>query len=170
TRNGGTLELVQLWVNLPAAHKMTPPAYQAITARQIPTVELPNAAGSARIIAGEYLGWRGPARTFTPVDLWDLRLRGDREIELRIADGQTAALVVLRGSVRINRERTASDAQVVLYERAGNDISVATDGEATLLLLGGQPIDEPIVGYGPFVMNSRAEIEQALRDFRSGRF
>ena len=169
-RSGGLLEMVQLWVNLPARLKMAEPGYQGIVASDIPTLGLPDAAGSLRVIAGEYEGRRGPARTFTPIELWDLRLRRDRLVRLAVPEGHTAAVVVLRGAVLVNAGQIARDAQMVLLDRAGSELTLEANGDATVLLLAGEPIDEPIVGYGPFVMNSQAEIEQAIGDFHSGRF
>jgi redox-sensitive bicupin YhaK (pirin superfamily) len=170
TRTGGTLEMVQLWVNLPAAHKLSAPGYQTLLSADIPTVALPDAAGSMRVIAGEYAGRRGPARTFTPLNVWDLRLRAGRSVRMSLPEGHTAALVVLHGTVNVNGAESVSEAQPVLLERAGTDFSLAAETDATVLLLSGEPIAEPIVGYGPFVMNSEAEIVQAIEDFNRGRF
>lgn len=169
-RNGGALEMVQLWVNLPARHKLTPPRYQAITAADIPTVALPRNAGTARIIAGELGGRRGPAATFTPMNVWDLRLARGVETELALPDGWTAALVVLHGTAQVNGHAIARDAQMVVLDRVGTSLTIEANGDAVVLLLAGVPIDEPIVGYGPFVMNSQAEIAEAIDDFNSGRF
>jgi len=170
THSGGMLEMVQLWVNLPAAHKMTAPGYQAILARDIPAVELPHGAGTARLIAGNYDGHAGPARTFSPLNVWDLRLNQGGAGELPVPEGWTAALVVLRGAVRVNGNTVAREAQMVVLDRKGSGVSIEADSDAVLLLLAGEPIEEPIVGYGPFVMNSHDEIKQAISDFNSGRF
>lgn len=166
---GGTFEVVQLWVNLPSRFKMSPPGYQTLENAGIPVVEFPEGAGTARVIAGELLGARGPARTFTRVGLWDLRLRGGSTVELSVPEGDTTALFVLKGHVTINGSR-AADAELVSLERRGEQIRVESQTDATVLLLTGEPIDEPVVGYGPFVMNTRAEIEQAIRDIQSGAF
>jgi quercetin 2,3-dioxygenase len=170
TRNGGVLEMVQLWVNLPAKDKRAPAGYQAITNGQIPTVALPDGAGSLRVIAGEYEGHRGPARTFTPIDVWDLRLAARGSATLRFPAGRTVALIVLHGTVQVNGTDTARDAQMVLLDRDGTEVGIEAQSEATVLVLSGEPIDEPVVGYGPFVMNSEAEIRRAIDDFNSGRF
>jgi redox-sensitive bicupin YhaK (pirin superfamily) len=169
-RSGGELEMVQLWVNLPARDKYAPPAYQAITSERIPEVKLADGAGTARVIAGELNGTRGPAKTFTPMNVWDLRLARDGVAQLPLPDGWTAAIVVLRGTVQVNGHALARDGQLVVLERAGVSVSIEANNDAVVLLLAGQPIDEPIVGYGPFVMNSEAEIAQAIEDFNSGRF
>jgi len=169
-RAGGPFRMVQLWVNLPAQHKMTPAAYQGITADMIPTVALPGNAGTARVIAGDLAGATGPARTFTPINVWDMRLTADREVGLDLPEGHVALLVVLGGHVTVNGAQPLGTAEVLLLGREGNQVVVRADGETTMLLLSGEPIDEPIVGHGPFVMNSREEIVQAIEDFNSGRF
>jgi len=170
TRNGGTLEMVQLWVNLPAKDKMADAGYQTLLDAQIPSVPLANGAGRVRVIAGDHAGHRGPARTFTPIDVWDVRLNQGGSTQLALPEGHTVALVVLRGTVMVNGATVAREAQMVQFDRGGSDIAIEANTDATLLLLSGEPIDEPIVGYGPFVMNSEAEIAQAFTDFNSGRF
>ncbi|HEL3779011.1 pirin family protein [Stenotrophomonas forensis] len=170
SRRGGTLDMVQLWVNLPARDKMGAPGYQTLLDAEIPSVDLPEGAGRVRVIAGTFDGHAGPARTHTPMDVWDIRLRQGHHAELPVADGRTLALVVLKGSVRINGGPPVGEAQLVTFDRAGTDVFVDADSDATVLLLSGEPIDEPVVGYGPFVMNSQAEIAQAVNDFNSGRF
>ncbi|MGO1001858.1 pirin family protein [Lysobacter sp. CA196] len=170
TRNGGTLEMVQLWVNLPAKDKMSAPGYQTLLDRDIPSVDLADGAGRVRVIAGDFRGHRGPARTFTAMDVWDLRLSQGHSVELPVAAGRTLALIVLRGSVRVNGGQIVHDAQMATFDRAGSDVVVEASSDATVLLLSGEPIDEPIVGYGPFVMNSQEEISQAIGDFNSGKF
>lgn len=169
-KTGGTFRMVQLWVNLPAKDKMSPGGYQAITADQIPQVALPDDAGSARIIAGEFNGEQGPAQTFTPINVWDVRLKADADVTLKVPAGHTTMLVVLNGHLTINDGQQVGEAEVLLLSTEGTDITVHADGDTTLLVLTGEPIDEPIVGYGPFVMNSDAEIRQAVDDFNSGRF
>jgi len=167
---GGTLEMVQLWVNLPAADKMAAPAYQTLLAADIPTVELDGGAGRVRVVAGEFAGRRGPARTFTPMDVWDLRLNQGGALRLDVAAGRSLALVVLKGAVRVNGEVAAREGQMVALDRDGAGAQLDADSDAMVLLLSGEPIDEPIVGYGPFVMNTQAQIEQAFDDYNRGRF
>lgn len=170
TRNGGTLEMVQLWVNLPAKDKLSAPGYQTLLNQDIPSVDLPDEAGRVRVIAGEFAGHRGPARTFTPIDVWDVRLNQGKTAQFSVPEGRTLALIVLRGAVSVNGTQNARDAQMVLFDRTGTEIAIEASTDATFLLLSGEPIDEPIVGYGPFVMNTQAEIAQAIKDFNSGRF
>jgi redox-sensitive bicupin YhaK (pirin superfamily) len=168
-KTGGPFRMVQLWVNLPAKDKMTPAAYQAITAADIPVVELSGGAGTARIIAGALAGAKGPARTFTPINVWDLRLRRDADIALDLPEAHTAMLVVLSGHLTVNGGEGAGEAEALLLDRQGSSVDIHADGDTTLLGLTGAPIEEPIVGYGPFVMNSEAEIREAIDDFNSGR-
>ncbi|HDX8642170.1 pirin family protein [Aeromonas dhakensis] len=168
--SGGELEMVQLWVNLPSSHKMTPPGYQPILARDIPTAALADDAGSVRVIAGEFEGVRGPAHTFSPLHVWDLRLVQGSVSTLELPEGWTGALIVLKGSVQANGSAIAREAQMVVLDRAGRQVLIEANSDATVLLLSGEPIEEPIVGHGPFVMNSHEEIVQAIDDFNSGRF
>lgn len=168
-RHGGLFEMVQLWVNLPARDKMSVPGYQGITADRIPTVDLPNGAGTARIIAGAYGNAKGAARTFTPMNVWDMRLKAGRSLSLELTEGHTTALFVLRGSLRIGAH-TVGAAELAVLEREGTELAVEITKDAVVLLLSGAPLDEPIVGHGPFVMNSREEIMQAMRDFNNGKF
>jgi hypothetical protein len=169
-KTGGPFRMVQLWVNLPAKDKMAPGGYQGIVSADIPVVDLPDGAGTARIIAGELDGAKGPARTFTPINVWDVRLNRDAEVMLDLPEGHTTMLVVLSGHITVNGTQEAGEAEVVLLSREGADVSIHADGDAVLLVLTGEPIDEPIVGHGPFVMNSQDEIIQAIHDFNSGRF
>ncbi len=170
SRAGGVLDMVQLWVNLPARAKMAEPGYQAIVDSDIPALALPGGAGTVRVIAGDHGGQRGPARTFTPMNVWDLRLAQGHSSELALPEGWTTVLVVLHGSVRVNGGTAAGEAPMVVLDRAGEGLSIQADSDATVLLLSGEPIDEPIVGHGPFVMNTRQEIVQAIEDFNAGRF
>ncbi|MCC5795136.1 MAG: pirin family protein [Chromatiales bacterium] len=170
TQSGGVLEMVQLWVNLPARYKQAAPAYQALLAREIPTAELPDGAGSLRVIAGEHDGHIGPARTFTPMHVWDIRLKAGRRATLNLPEGWGAGVVTLRGPVLINDSTLTRDAGLAVLDRSGNRVTLEANADAMLLLLSGEPIDEPVVGHGPFVMNTTAEIHQAISDYRSGRF
>jgi quercetin 2,3-dioxygenase len=170
TERGGALEMAQLWVNLPARHKMSAPRYQAIAGTQIPSVALPDEAGTLRVIAGEYLGARGPAATFTPLNVWDLRLAAGKNLTLQIAPGQTTALAILRGAVVVNGTHHAGEAELVILDLIGDEVELRAENDTSLLVLTGVPIGEPIVGYGPFVMNSREEIQTAIGDFQAGRF
>jgi len=169
-RTGGPFRMVQLWVNLPARDKMAPAGYQGIPKADIPVVRLPNRAGTARIIAGDYRGVKGAARTFTPINVWDISMHTGANVTFDLPADHTAMIVVLTGHVTIADHQAAGEAEMVLLGREGGEISIRADGDAKLLVLTGEPIDEPTVGYGPFVMNSEAEIRQAAEDFNSGRF
>jgi redox-sensitive bicupin YhaK (pirin superfamily) len=170
TRRGGTLHMVQLWVNLPAKDKMTEPSYQTLLDKDIPVVALPDAAGSVRVIAGQFGGRRGAARTFSPVDVWDVSLAQGRSATLNFPQGNTVALVILRGNVQINGD-IVREGQFAIMDREAGDVQIeAGSADASLLVLSGEPLNEPIAGYGPFVMNTNAEIHQAVRDFNSGQF
>jgi quercetin 2,3-dioxygenase len=170
TERGGKMEMVQLWVNLPAKDKMSPPSYQTLLDAQIPAVELADGAGKVRVIAGEYAGAKGPAKTFTPIKIWDVRLNAGGKTEFTLAEGHTLMLLVQSGSVRINGEQSAGASQLALFDRDGGPISVEAESDAKLLLLSGEPINEPVVQYGPFVMTSEGEIRQAILDFNAGKF
>jgi redox-sensitive bicupin YhaK (pirin superfamily) len=167
-RRGGVLEMVQLWVNLPARDKMSPPRYQSILNSQIPSLTLPEGGGSLRVIAGEFAGLKGPANTFTPVHVWDLRLTGEQPLVLPLPEGYTTLLVVLKGSAQIGAEKIGGSV-VGMFDRTGDHIRIDSAQDATVLLLCGEPIDEPIVGSGPFVMNRPEQIKQAIEDYQSGR-
>lgn len=169
-RKGGTLEMVQLWVNLPAKDKMADAGYQTLLDRDIPSIPLADDAGHVRVIAGEFDGHRGPARTFTPIDVWDVRLKQGGATRLSLHEGRTLALVVLRGTVLVNGTEVLREAQMVLFDRGGTDVAIEANTAATVLVLSGEPINEPVVGYGPFVMNSHAEIDKAIEDYNLGRF
>ena len=167
-KSGGNFRVVQLWVNLPARDKMTAPGYQAILNAEIPSVALPGAR--VRVIAGSFQGTRGPARSFTPINLWDVRMDKGASLQLDLPEGHNAAVAVLSGEVTVNGEKSVRDAQIVLLDPAGTQAQLKADDDATLLVMTGEPIREPIAGYGPFVMNTEAEIRQAITDFNSGRF
>jgi redox-sensitive bicupin YhaK (pirin superfamily) len=169
-KSGGTLEMVQLWVNLPAKDKMADAGYQTILDGDIPSIALANDAGSLRLIAGEFEGHKGPSRTFTPIDVWDLRLNAGKLLTLDLHEGRNTALVVLRGTIEINGLESVRQGQLALFDRKGDQMTLQASEDAVVLLLSGEPIDEPIVGHGPFVMNTEQEIHQAFADFQSGRF
>lgn len=168
-QRGGMFEMVQLWVNLPAKDKMSAPRYQGILDSQIPAVHMPDGNGTVRVIAGEYGGEKGPAKTFTPIHVWDMRFASDQPMDIAMPDGWTTALVVLKGELRVNGSDPIKSAEVAVFERSGTGIRIEGAKDATALLLSGEPIDEPIVGSGPFVMNTGQEIRQAMMDYQSGK-
>ncbi|QOJ14614.1 MAG: pirin family protein [Planctomycetia bacterium] len=166
---GGIFQVAQLWVNLPARFKMSPPGYQTLLAADIPKVELADAGGVVHVIAGAFAGVRGPARTFTPVSVWNMRLRGGAAVTAAVPDGHMAGALIVAGRVRVGSSEVASEAEFVLWDRAGQDASVTALEESTVLFLAGEPIDEPVAARGPFVMNTADEIQQAIRDYQSGK-
>ena len=167
---GGPFRMAQLWVNLPARDKMAPAGYQGIADADIPAIPLPDNAGTLRIIAGEHAGHKGPAHTFTPINVWDMRLAASATLTLDLPEGHTTLLVVLSGDVTVNGVQPVRDAQMLLLDRAGSTVAINTAAEASVLVLTGEPLAEPIVGYGPFVMNAESEIREAIEDFNKGRF
>jgi quercetin 2,3-dioxygenase len=169
TRRGGTLQMVQLWVNLRAQDKRAPAGYQTLLKGQIPKVALPQDAGTVRVIAGDYDGKRGPAKTFTPIHLWDVQLRAGTKAELPLPDGHTSLFLVIKGEVSVSGGRAAVEGDLAIFDRTGYGIELAARTESRLLVMAGEPIDEPVVGHGPFVMNSRAEIQQAFEDYQLGK-
>lgn len=169
-QSGGTMEMMQLWVNLPARDKMGPAGYQTLLDAEIPVVTLPDGAGRVRVIAGALHSSAGPARVHTPMNVWDVRLSAGANVTLPATPGHTLALVVMHGTLLVNGSEVAREGQLVHLDRAGGAVQLEANNEVTLLWLAGEPIDEPVVGHGPFVMNTEAEIHQAITDFNSGRF
>ncbi|MGE0614231.1 MAG: pirin family protein [Bacteriovoracia bacterium] len=167
-KRGGPFEMVQLWVNLPKKDKMTKPGYQGITADTIPTAELADGRGQVRVIAGQYNDARGPARTFSPMDVWDVRLKKGAAFEASAKSGWTAAFLVLDGAVKVGAQ-VVEKSDLAVFEREGSGFMIEATEDAKILFLAGEPLNEPIVGYGPFVMNTEGEIRQALADYRSGK-
>jgi redox-sensitive bicupin YhaK (pirin superfamily) len=169
TQQGGMLSMAQLWVNLPAKQKMTPPSYQAIENQTIPTIHLEDDQGTVRLIAGSYAGFSGPAKTHTAMQVWDLQIKKGAVISLPAPNHWSAALAILQGQVETDRG-AAGDASLIVFSRAGDGIELSASEDTHALFLSGEPIAEPIVGYGPFVMNTKAEIAQAIDDFNGGQF
>jgi quercetin 2,3-dioxygenase len=167
-QRGGTLEAIQLWVNLPKAYKMSPPRYQTLVNADIPVVPLDEGAGHVRVIAGEFEGVKGPANTFTPVNLYDVRLKAGRRAELFLPAGYNTALFVLSGEVAA-RGRSIREAELAVFDTKGESISLDVKEDAKVLVMSGEPIDEPVAHYGPFVMNTREELIQAMQDYQAGR-
>ncbi len=168
-KKGGTFEMVQLWVNLPKAQKMSSPRYQGITNEQIPVVDL-GGGSKARIIAGELDGVKGPAKTFTAVNVFDVRLAAGSRVELNLPDGHNSSLVLLKGDVLLNgAEKLEGEAQMAVLGPEGGAVLLEAAADSVLLVLTGEPIGEPVASYGPFVMNTKAEIMQAMADYQAGK-
>ncbi len=167
---GGPMQMVQLWVNLPAKDKMTTPGYQAIQNADIPVRALPDVAGQVRVIAGTYADAKGPAHTHTPMSVWDIQLAADKRVSLPQQGGWSASLLVMQGEISVNEAANAQSPQMIVLSRDGEQIDITARSDARILLLAGEPINEPVAGYGPFVMNTQQEIRQAMTDFNNGKF
>ncbi|MDO5604171.1 MAG: pirin family protein [Paracoccus sp. (in: a-proteobacteria)] len=170
TAKGGAFEMVQLWVNLPAKDKSAAPGYQGITDADIPAVDLPDGAGRVRVIAGSYGEAKGPAQSFTPMDVLDLRLNAGATTTLTPPEGYNVIVVALSGDVTVNAQAKLHGPASARLSREGGNVVIEAASDAKLLILAGEPIDEPIAAYGPFVMNTEAEIRQAINDFNAGKF
>lgn len=166
-RAGGPFEMVQLWVNLPAAHKQDPPRYQELLSASIPTVDVPG--GSVRVIAGEFQGVQGAAKTFTPIEVLDIQLDPGSQLEIPLAEEHSAAVLILEGTVALTEGIAAEAAQLAVFDPIGEGISLRASQATRALILSGEPIKEPIAAYGPFVMNTAEEIEAAFEEYRSGK-
>lgn len=170
TESGGMLEMVQLWVNLPAAAKCLRPAYQTLLSKDMPVIPLDDAGSRLRVIAGQYEDHVGPAKTYTPINVWDGHLPTGCDVSIAVPNGHTTLLVVLEGTVRVNDSELVGDAELVCFEPHGQGIRLEAESRTRLLILTGEPLNEPVVGYGPFVMNSAEEINEAIADFQQGKF
>ncbi|MEO8727695.1 MAG: pirin family protein [Acidobacteriaceae bacterium] len=167
-QKGGSFEMVQLWVNLPKAVKMSKPRYQGLLNKQIPHADL-GGGSYARVIAGELNGVKGPAQTFTPVNLFDIRLKAGQRVEIDLPEGQNSALLLLKGDVTVDFKQIKGEAQIALLSPSGEKVALEAKTDSTLLAMSGEPIPEPVASYGPFVMNTREELAQAVEDYRSGK-
>ena len=168
-KEGGTFQAIQLWVNLPQAHKMSAPRYQTLLNADIPAVALAHGAGRLRVIAGTFQGRKGPARTFTPVELYDLQLLAGGRIELTFPEGHSNSVFVLQGGVSANGAAPAGEAELAVFKRQGSLVVLEATQDSRLLVMSGKPIEEPIARYGPFVMNTKTELVQAVEDYQAGR-
>jgi redox-sensitive bicupin YhaK (pirin superfamily) len=168
-KRGGTLQAIQLWVNLPKVSKMSEPGYQTIVNDQIPVVQLDGGAGSLRVIAGSVGGAKGPAKTFTPIELYDLRLRAGHSMPLQIPNGYNVGLMILSGQASIEGSHRLSEAELAVLVSTGEPVTIIAEEDATILVMAGEAIDEPVARYGPFVMNTKAELVQAVNDYQAGK-
>jgi len=168
-KRGGTLQAIQLWVNLPKSSKMSAPGYQTIVNDQIPVVQLDGGAGTLRVIAGSVRGAKGPAKTFTPIELYDLRLHAGRSMPLQIPNGYNAGLLILSGQASVEGSHRLSEAELAVFTSTGEPVTIVAEEDATILVMAGDAIDEPVARYGPFVMNTKAELVQAVNDYQAGK-
>jgi quercetin 2,3-dioxygenase len=169
SRKGGLFQMVQLWVNLPAKYKMTKPKYQEITHDKMGTYQLPDNKGVIEIIAGKYMDVKGPASTFTPMEVYNARLKKSATVELNFPPAYNTGILVIEGSVIVNGEAADAD-HFILFKNDGEQINIEATDDAVLLVLSGEPINEPIAQYGPFLMNTWDELEQAIQDVNAGKF
>jgi quercetin 2,3-dioxygenase len=168
-RKGGTFEMVQLWVNLPKTEKMSKPRYQAITKEQIPVVKFAT-GGHARVIAGEWNDSKGAARTVTPINVFDVLLKAGERVEVPLPEGHNAAVVLRKGDVSIDGAHSLlGEARIATLSPSGSGVVIEAREDSTLLVLSGEPINEPVASYGPFVMNTREELVQAVEDYKAGK-
>ncbi|MDX2251372.1 MAG: pirin family protein [Nitrospira sp.] len=168
-KKGGAFHAIQLWVNLPRSHKMSSPGYQTLLKADIPAVELGGGAGHLRVIAGEFRGIKGPAKTFTPIHLYDVRVKGGAMVEITIPSSFNTAVFVLQGEVSVNGSEPVKEAELARLDRNGERITIVAATDAIVLVLAGEPINEPVARYGPFVMNTKAELVQAVNDYQAGK-
>lgn len=170
SKNGGEFQMVQLWVNLPAKDKMSPPKYQALSNDSISKVELPNNNGIVEVIAGEYNGTKGSATTFSPMNIYNLKLNAGAEINLNLDEDFNTAILVIEGKITINQTEVVNTNHLALMANDGENFKIETSENSIVLVLSGQPLNEPIASHGPFVMNTREEIAQAFNDYNNGKF
>ncbi len=169
SKEGGPFQMIQLWVNLPARDKMTKPKYQAIANSQLGKYMLPGEGGIVEVIAGEFKGVKGAASTFTPIQMYNARLIKGAAITFDLPENFNTGILVIEGTARINNEQVTTD-HFILFENTGETISIEAEENSVLFVLSGEPINEPIAAYGPFLLNTHAELEQALEDVNNGRF
>jgi len=168
-KQGGTLHAIQLWVNLPRTKKMSTPGYQTILNADIPAIDLGDGAGRLRVIAGSFRGHQGPARTFTPIELYDVELKAGKRLSLTLTEGHNVSIFVLQGRASVNGSQAAGEAELVVSKRNGTQVTIEAGEDCRVLIMSGEPIEEPIARYGPFVMNTKAELIEAVQDYQAGR-
>ncbi len=169
-KKGGAFEMVQLWINLPKKHKMAPAKYQSIMHASKPNIQLPENAGSVHVVAGEYKGTKGIASTFSPVNIYDMYLNAGGEVDFVLPAGFNSGILVVDGSVVVNENVPVPENHYIQFKNEAGDIHIRADKKTILLVLSGEPLNEPYVGYGPFVMNTEEEIRQAIEDYNAGKF
>lgn len=169
-KKGGAFEMVQLWINLPKQHKMTRPKYQSILHKDKPAVKLPGNMGSVHVVAGEYKGTKGIASAFSPVHIYDFHLNANGEVSFSLPPDFNSAILVIDGDITVNNQHKVNENHYVQFKNEAGDIHIKAGKKSVLLVLSGEPLNEPYVSYGPFVMNTEAEIKQAIEDYNAGKF
>lgn len=168
SKKGGAFQMIQLWVNLPAKDKMSKPKYQAITNDQLGKYKLNN-GGEVEVIAGEFKGIKGAASTFTPVEMYNIKIKNGTTVAFDLPENFNTGILVVEGAATINGEKAGAD-NFILFKNEGENISISAEEDSILFVISGEPIDEPIAAYGPFLMNTHKELEEALDDFNKGKF
>ncbi|WP_452232269.1 pirin family protein [Lacinutrix sp. MEBiC02595] len=170
SKTGGEFQMVQLWVNLPAKDKMSTPKYQAISNSEITKVALPDAAGEVEVIAGEFQGNKGAASTFSPINMFNVKLKKGGKTQLSFPEHYTTSILMVEGAAKVNEIVDAPQDHFVMFKNDGETFSIEAVEDAVILVLSGEPINEPIAAHGPFVMNTEAELMEAFQDFNTGKF
>ncbi len=169
SKKGGPFQMIQLWINLPAKYKMSKPKYQAIINEQIVKYQLPNNEGEVEIIAGEFKGVKGVASTFTPIEMYNAKLKKGASIKFDLPEKFNTGILVVKGEVKVNEQHAPVD-NFILFKNEGEKITIDATEDSILFVISGEPINEPIAAYGPFLMNTHEELEQAMEDFNKGKF
>lgn len=169
SKKGGAFEMIQLWINLPKKHKMTPAKYQSILHSTKPKKELPNNMGNVHVIAGEYESVKGIANTFSPINMYDMHLNEQADFSFQLPALYNSGILVIDGSIEVNETKVPENHYVQLKNESG-EIHIKANKKSILLVLSGEPLNEPYVNYGPFVMNTEQEIKQAVEDYNNGKF
>lgn len=169
SKKGGIFQMVQLWVNLPAKFKMNPPKYQALRQEEFGKFELPDQTGVIEVIAGKYKDAKGAAFTFTPIEMYNVRLKTGATVEFEFPEHYNTGFLIIDGNVKINGQLITTN-HFVLFSNSGTEIQIIAEEDAIVLALSGEPINEPIMPYGPFLMNTKQEIIQAYEDLNAGKF
>ncbi|WP_317899364.1 pirin family protein [Aurantibacillus circumpalustris] len=167
---GGAFEMVQLWINLPKKHKMVPPKYQSILHKHKPKIDLPKNMGSVHVVAGDFLGIKGVASVYSPVHIYDFHLNPTGEINFSLPANFNSAILVIDGGITLNENIEVAENHYVQFKNEGGEIHIRASKKSILLVLSGESLNEPYVSYGPFVMNTEAEIKQAIEDYNNGKF
>jgi redox-sensitive bicupin YhaK (pirin superfamily) len=168
SKKGGPFQMIQLWVNLPAKDKMSQPKYQAITNDRLGKYNI-DAGGVVEVIAGDFKGVKGPASTFTPIEMYNIKIKKGTSLSFELPENFNTGILVVEGKINVNNEKAPAD-NFILFKNEGEEISITADQDSVVFVISGQPINEPIAAYGPFVMNTHKELEEALDDYSKGKF
>ncbi|OFX17877.1 MAG: short-chain dehydrogenase [Bacteroidetes bacterium GWA2_31_9] len=170
SKKGGLFQMVQLWVNLPAKYKMTQPKYQPILKNEMGNFEIPNDGGKVYVIAGEYKDVKGPASTFSPINLYNVYLKTGFSVDFNFPENYNTGFLIIEGEVNVNDSKVAKENSFILFKNSGTDIILSAEKDCTVLVMNGEAINEPLAHYGPFLMNTKEELQQAFEDYQNGLF